>query len=443
MNEWFEAEQRVERAHDLYESGRWEDALRELRAALNVNPYQGEWHFNMGLTLDAMGRYEEAIVCFEKAMSLHGEEPDILTNLAINCLRADRPEQALDYLTRSLKHQPNDIELLAHLIEAHARLDDHENADVTFYLAVQIDDSHPRVYHNIADSLLERGDLARAIWCLNRVRRLDPHDPDVMAKLGDAHRLRGQLDRALYYFKRQLRLDPTDTEAMLDLGDLLLELGRPHEAAEQFRRVVDYEPAHAEAHYNLGLLNFAANELDAAQTSFELVLRLSPNRPRTHHQLARIALQRNRPVEARRHLRAELAIPHTLEDTDHADNLGHLLLDANMPREATAVYRELSRRHPDRALLMNHYAVSLFLDGRLEEGIRICRNAIRLNPDCIHAFQQIAYAHLQLGQTKRAKLWVKRGLELDPEDRRLRQISVQLLAVTIKSGLSNVMMSLV
>ena len=30
MNEWFEAEQRAERAHELFDSGRWEDALREL-----------------------------------------------------------------------------------------------------------------------------------------------------------------------------------------------------------------------------------------------------------------------------------------------------------------------------------------------------------------------------------------------------------------------------
>jgi len=35
MNEWFEAEQHVERAHELFEAGRLDEAEVELRAALS------------------------------------------------------------------------------------------------------------------------------------------------------------------------------------------------------------------------------------------------------------------------------------------------------------------------------------------------------------------------------------------------------------------------
>ena len=38
MNEWFEAEQRIERAQELTESQRWAEALAELEAALAINP---------------------------------------------------------------------------------------------------------------------------------------------------------------------------------------------------------------------------------------------------------------------------------------------------------------------------------------------------------------------------------------------------------------------
>lgn len=31
-----------ERAHELYESGRWEEAESELREAISLDPYQGE-----------------------------------------------------------------------------------------------------------------------------------------------------------------------------------------------------------------------------------------------------------------------------------------------------------------------------------------------------------------------------------------------------------------
>src|SRR5262245_53815618 len=51
MNEWFDAEHHVERAHEHYEAGRWTEAETELRHALSLNPYRPDWHFNLGLTL--------------------------------------------------------------------------------------------------------------------------------------------------------------------------------------------------------------------------------------------------------------------------------------------------------------------------------------------------------------------------------------------------------
>src|SRR4051812_46673554 len=59
MNDWDDAERRVERAHELFDRGQWEAALHELRAAIAINPYNGSWHYNLGLTYDAMDRTQE------------------------------------------------------------------------------------------------------------------------------------------------------------------------------------------------------------------------------------------------------------------------------------------------------------------------------------------------------------------------------------------------
>ncbi|MCA9310693.1 MAG: tetratricopeptide repeat protein, partial [Phycisphaerales bacterium] len=70
MNDWFEAEQHYERAHEFYEAGRWDEAESELRQALALNPYRAEWHFNLALTLEAAGRFEAAIRALEDAHRL-------------------------------------------------------------------------------------------------------------------------------------------------------------------------------------------------------------------------------------------------------------------------------------------------------------------------------------------------------------------------------------
>ena len=41
MSDWQEAERRIERAHDLYERGKWEEALFELKRAIEINPHMG------------------------------------------------------------------------------------------------------------------------------------------------------------------------------------------------------------------------------------------------------------------------------------------------------------------------------------------------------------------------------------------------------------------
>src|SRR5215207_5315136 len=61
MNDWDDAERRVEKAQELFEQRRWQEALEELRAAISINPYNGGWFFNVGLTLDELERYHEAL----------------------------------------------------------------------------------------------------------------------------------------------------------------------------------------------------------------------------------------------------------------------------------------------------------------------------------------------------------------------------------------------
>ena len=55
-NDWSDAERRVEHAQELFEQHKWAEALEELRAATSINPYNAAWYFNIGLTLDELGR---------------------------------------------------------------------------------------------------------------------------------------------------------------------------------------------------------------------------------------------------------------------------------------------------------------------------------------------------------------------------------------------------
>ena len=82
-NDWSDAERRVERAQELFEQRKWHEALEELRAATNINPYNAAWFFNIGLTLDELGRTDEAIEAYEQALLIDPDDVQSL-NLAAN-----------------------------------------------------------------------------------------------------------------------------------------------------------------------------------------------------------------------------------------------------------------------------------------------------------------------------------------------------------------------
>src|SRR5687767_4730349 len=95
-NDWNDAERRVERAQELFEQRKWQEALEELRAATSINPYNASWYFNIGLTHDELGRYDEAIDAYTHALEIDGENLQALHHLGVDLHQVGRFREALE-----------------------------------------------------------------------------------------------------------------------------------------------------------------------------------------------------------------------------------------------------------------------------------------------------------------------------------------------------------
>ena len=426
MNDWFESEKHVERAQELYESGRLDDALRELRAALRLNPYQGECHYGLGMVFDAMGRNREAIRHFEQALELQGEDIELLNSVGVACMRASRLSEAEHYFQRAERLDSRDEASYSHRIALYTQLGDHDQAELMFYLAIQIDDGAARAYFNLAESLLDRRKADRAIWCLEQVLRLDPSDGEVHARLGEAYHMKGAHERAHACYLEQLRTSGGDVDTLLDLGNLLVEMDRNAEASEKFRHVIELAPDNADAHFYLGVLALRSAHLDAAQLSLEKSLRLNGKRGETRQKLAYVHLKRDRLTDARAYLHDELKLRAYRNDPRAAEELGQLCLEAHLPRKAARVFLELIREEGPDVQLCHEAAVALFMCGRMEDGVRYCRKALRADREFVPALHNLALANWRLGRLRRARYWAKRALDASPSDRRLQQLALRL-----------------
>ena len=177
MNDWVDAEQHAERARAFFQSGQWDKALAELQQAVALNPQQTEWHFGMGLTLDALKRYDEALACYEQVLKLRGNDPDVLTHIGDDLIRLGRYETAIESLQRANAIDPDHEPGYCSRIIAYGKLGDHEQAEAMFYLARQVKDTCPRCFENLGHSLMARGQSDRAIWCWQQTLKHSPFSP--------------------------------------------------------------------------------------------------------------------------------------------------------------------------------------------------------------------------------------------------------------------------
>jgi tetratricopeptide (TPR) repeat protein len=436
VNDWVDAEHHVERAHDAYDAGRWDEAENELRRALSLNPYQAEWHFNLGLTLEAAGRIGEAAKSFAEAFELRrdGGEADAQAALlaGINLVRAGDAGSGLAWLQKAEEVDPGSSDVAAQKILAFADLGRHDDAEDVFYIAQEHDPDHAELYAAMAESLMVRRLHDKAVWCLREAARLDPGLSRVQARLAEAYAATGRLERARQLYLRELRQDPGDVETLLDLGDLLVEMRRVDEASEKYRRVLEIEPDHPDAHFALGELAERRGNYDEAMIEYGVVLRLDGAASAARRRLAALLLDRGREEDLirvkdllRREAREQRVVGESIR-TDDAADLGRLFLEASMAVEAGIVFRDVLKRRPGDHEAHHHLSVAMFEAGDVEGGLEQARQALVFEPRFVPAMYNMAVAHMRRREWTRAGYWVKRGSRVDPEDASMRRLRLRL-----------------
>jgi len=444
MNDWLDAEQHVERAHELYDAGRWDEAENELRRALSLNPYQPEWHFNLGLTLEAAGRSADAADAFERCSELQKEsgqaDANALILAGVNLLSAGRPERALALLDEAEQIEPLNIEITVHRIGALCDLERFSEAEECFYLGQQIDPEYPELYLAMGTTLQKNGQRERAVWCLREAARLDPTLPRVRAHLASAYADLGRAERARQLYLQELRVDPGDADTLLDLGDLLVDMARPDEAGEKFRRVLELDASNADAHFALGDLAYDAGDLAGALVHYDVVLRLDKGYPNARTRLASVMLERGREEDRPRvrELLAQELAPLSGENEreqrsdEDLQDLGRALVLASMRAQAESVYRIIVERAPSSYRAWHGLSVAQLERGAVEDGIVSAKRSLEYRPSFVPAMHNLVLAYYRQGQHIRAKYWLKQAMRQDPDDASLRRLRLRLRAHALR-----------
>lgn len=191
----------------------FEEALRLLRQAAELDPSNVPTHTNLATVLMEMGRTAEAKAEFQRAIELNPELPEIHNNLG-------------------------------QLLRAEGDLD---GAVAAFKRALEIEPNHTQTHVNLCDVYRLMGKLDLAEQECARAVTLEPDSARARNNYGAVLILEQRLDDALAQFEAVAQLDPTYAFAHHNIGYIELLRGHPERAASALRRALelapDYQPS--------------------------------------------------------------------------------------------------------------------------------------------------------------------------------------------------------
>jgi len=411
MNDWFEAEQRVERAQQLSESHCFAEALSELDVALSINPNNALWHAQRGYLLEELDRAAEAVEAYQKSLQLESGDQDVALALGSALAHLGKLAQALTVFEDLARIYPDLEPTYCNRIMVYAELGRHERAEEMFYMAQGLDDACPHCFYHMGGSLFAREHFDKAIFCWERVLELEPGYIGVNRRIAQAYEAKGELDRARDYFLRELRDDPGNTDLLFELAELTLASGRLSAAVAKFEQIIELDPDHAAAHFALGSVLLQVGQPQAALVALESAAAVAEPGETLHGLDARAGealLLLGQFAQAR--TRLEKAFELAPNDSRLVTLLGDALFKLKKSEAAADCYRKALAIEPSSPIAHYRLGLCLLEAGRPADALRHNLDALHTRTDFVEAMHAATLALLELGQWRKARIMLNRAI---------------------------------
>jgi tetratricopeptide (TPR) repeat protein len=313
------------------------------------------------------------------AASKAPHSPRALSNLGKELAKQEKKEEAIDYLERALRINPDFADAhngMAALLVMRGEVD---RAADHLRKALRYTSGNVDALNNLGNALTQKGLLDEATAVYERALSRKPHAPDTHNNLGMALYLKGNVQEAIDHYRRALRIAPDLAEARYNLGMALSSLGKREQAIEQLRYALRIDPGYAKAYNNLGVALAAQGKIGQAIESYRKALSIQRENAQAHYNLGVALGAQGKLDEAARHYARALNL-----QPDYAEahtNLGIIQFRQGKPARAAEHYRRALKIKPELFQANLNLAIALGAQGRLEEALQWCHRALGIDPD--------------------------------------------------------------
>jgi len=338
----------LETCNDLAQSKflreKYSEAASVFRECLKLDAKNVYAENGLASAYERLGRWDEAVAAYRNIVTWQASnaapDPTPYWNLGQVLQAQNKPEEAVEYLTRAVELAPDQAEVRARQFLAtsgdegngHALLglirfteQRWQDSRAEFEEAAQHRELSAEEFKMLGLDYLALHVYGDADKWLTRSLEKEPRDAGAWEALGEARTDEQQFDAAIQAYQHSLALvprvvtaetsmgwcaellsrledaamayrtaigweapKPDDPKPYLGLGRVLVKQNRPAEALPYLRQAVQMQQASAEAHEELGKAYSALGDLGAAQQEIEKAMELAPKVVRLHFMLGQL-----------------------------------------------------------------------------------------------------------------------------------------------------------
>ena len=410
--------------------GKYEEAVREYEKAIKINPrYEIAW-FNMGNSLFSVGRRKEAMEAYEKAVEIN---PDYLDAHVAKCnvlMSLGRKRAAIRYCEKIVeRHEtPEYLEAKAFVFE---EADKYDKALETLDTALSFGPS-AEIYNAKGNLLTLMERYEEAIENYNIALELETKNEEIWNNKGYAFFMIGLYDEAIACYDRSIEINPGYKPAWYNKGYTLHSIGRLEDAVECYRVALKYDDTDEVLWNNLGNALYNLGKYDESIPYFVKSIEANPNYEIAWNNIGNALDRMGKHEESIEYHEKALKINKKFDYALYAK--GYALARSGNPEEGLDWIEKSLSINPkyDHAWFAKGHVLEML--GELQDAVEALKTALELNPYYPEAWRKLGDIYSELGRDDwkemcevKAKTSYRKILEEDPMDFQARADEIEFL----------------
>ncbi len=422
-DEQVNADARIQQAREYLQANKHNEAMIELKSALQVQSDLPEARWILGKIYLDYGFGSPAIKEIEQARSMGFTDPEMDVVLLRAQLLQQKYKETLD---QTLEKQDPDAATLVVRGNAYIGLNELDRASASFNQALAKEPSSIEAREGLAHIAMSNKNLEEASRFIEEAQEIDADDVEILILKGQLGFLKNDMATAEASFNRAISLAEFNLVAQFGLARAYLVQQKLDDARKTIKAIENRIPKHPLAKYFRAFIALQENDYDKAKALLLGVLGMLPTHAESLLLLSRIHYDEGQLEQAKEYISTFLA--------SHPNHLpaikllSVIRLALQQTDEAITALEDLSGDVELDSQLMVLLGSAHIDNGDIASGMELLKQAALLEPDVAPIHTQLAIGNLKAGNTEVAISELESAIQLDPE---LVQAEIMLILTYI------------